>query len=72
MLVLADKREKRRSKHQGTQRSVSVEALNKDFFKSYKAQYEKFAKHLADENNPSRAKLIDSEKETKDKEETHS
>jgi hypothetical protein len=69
MLVLADKREKGEVNIKELKEVFSVEALNKDFFKSYKAHYEKFAKHLADENNPSRAKLIDSEKETKDKEE---
>jgi len=69
MLVLADKREKGEVNIKELKEVFSVEALNKDFFKSYKAHYEKFAKHLADENNPSRAKLIDSEKETIDKEE---
>lgn len=47
----------------------SVEALNKDFFKSYKAHYEKFWKYLADEENPYRTKLIDAEKEDKVKQE---
>src|SRR5690606_39459707 len=47
----------------------SVEALNKDFFKTYKAHYEKFAKYLADEENPLRENLIDKEKDTKDKQE---
>jgi hypothetical protein len=69
MLVLADKREKGEVNIKELKEVFSVEALNKDFFKSYKAHYEKFAKHLADENNPSRAKLIDSEKKTKDNEE---
>jgi hypothetical protein len=69
MLVLADKREKGEVNIKELKEVFSVEALNKDFFKTYKAHYEKFAKHLADENNPFRAKLIDNEKETKDKEE---
>ncbi len=69
MLVLADKREKGEVNIKELKEVFSVEALNKDFFKTYKAHYEKFAKHLADENNPFRAKLIDAEKETKDKEE---
>lgn len=69
MLVLADKREKGEVNIKELKEVFSVEALNKDFFKTYKAHYEKFAKHLADENNPLRAKLIDTEKETKDKEE---
>jgi hypothetical protein len=69
MLVLADKREKGEVNIKELKEVFSVEALNKDFFKTYKAHYEKFAKHLADESNPFRAKLIDTEKETKDKEE---
>lgn len=69
MLVLADKREKGEVNIKELKEVFSVEALNKDFFKSYKAHYEKFAKHLADEANPFRAKLIDTEKDTKDKEE---
>jgi hypothetical protein len=47
----------------------SVEALNKDFFKSYKIHYEKFWKHLADEANPFRIQLIDAEKDDKVKQE---
>lgn len=69
MLVLADKREKSEVNIKELKEVFSVEALNKDFFKTYKAHYEKFAKHLADENNPFRTKLIDAEKDTKDKEE---
>jgi hypothetical protein len=69
MLVLADKREKGEVNIKELKEVFSVEALNKDFFKSYKAHYEKFAKHLADESYPFRAQLIDAEKETKDKEE---
>lgn len=69
MLVLADKKEKGEVNIKELKEVFSVEALNKDFFKTYKAHYEKFAKHLADENNPFRVKLIDAEKETKDKEE---
>jgi hypothetical protein len=69
MLVLADKKEKGEVNINQLKEVFSVEALNKDFFKTYKAHYEKFWKYLADENNPFRAKLIDTEKETKDKEE---
>lgn len=69
MLVLADKREKSEVNLKELKEVFSVEALNKDFFKSYKSHYEKFTKHLADESNPFRAKLIDTEKDTKDKEE---
>lgn len=69
MLVLADKKEKGEVNIKELKDVFSVEALNKDFFKSYKAHYEKFSKHLADEENPFRARLIDTEKETKDKQE---
>lgn len=69
MLVLADKREKGEVNIKELKEVFSVEALNKDFFKTYKAHYEKFARYLADESNPFRSKLIDTEKETKDKEE---
>ena len=67
LLLLADKRGKGDVNIKELKEVFSVEALNKDFFKAYKAHYEKFAKHLADETNPFRAKLIDGEKETKDK-----
>lgn len=67
MLVLADKKEKGEVNIKELKEVFSVEALNKDFFKTYKAHYEKFWKYLADEENPFRAKLIDTEKETKDK-----
>ncbi|NLN24624.1 MAG: N-6 DNA methylase [Bacteroidetes bacterium] len=69
MLVLADKKDKGEVNIKELKEVFSVEALNKDFFKTYKAHYEKFAKHLADESNPFRVKLIDVEKETKDKQE---
>ena len=69
MLVLADKKEKGEVNLSQLKEVFSVEALNKDFFKSYKAHYEKFWKHLADEENPFRAKLIDAEKEDKVKQE---
>ncbi|NLN96683.1 MAG: hypothetical protein GX128_11020 [Bacteroidales bacterium] len=69
MLVLTDKREKGEVNIKELKEVFSVEALNKDFFKTYKAHYEKFARYLADESNPFRNKLIDTEKETKDKEE---
>lgn len=69
MLVLADKKEKGEVNINQLKEVFSVEALNKDFFKTYKAHYEKFWKYLADENNPFRTELIDYEKETKDKQE---
>lgn len=69
MLVLADKKEKGEVNLSQLKEVFSVEALNKDFFKSYKAHYEKFWKYLADEENPFRAKLIDAEKEDKVKQE---
>lgn len=69
MLVLADKKEKGEVSIKELKEVFSVEALNKDFFKTYKAHYEKFAKYLADEENPLRESLIDKEKDTKDKQE---
>lgn len=69
MLFLADKKEKGEVSIKELKEVFSVEALNKDFFKTYKAHYEKFWKYLADENNPFRTKLIDYEKDTKDKQE---
>ncbi|WP_327196854.1 Eco57I restriction-modification methylase domain-containing protein [Sphingobacterium spiritivorum] len=69
MLVLADKKEKGEVNIKELKEVFSVEALNKDFFKTYKAHYEKFWKYLAEEENPFRAKLIDAEKETKDQQE---
>lgn len=69
MLVLADKKDKGEVNINQLKEVFSVEALNKDFFKSYKAHYEKFWKYLADEENPYRTKLIDAEKEDKVKQE---
>jgi len=69
MLVLADKKEKGEVNINQLKEVFSVEALNKDFFKTYKAHYEKFWKYLADEENPYRAKLIDAEKDDKVKQE---
>ena len=69
ILVLADKKEKGAVDIQNLKEVFSVEALNRDFFKTYKAHYEKFWKHLADEENPYRIKLIDAEKEDKVKQE---
>lgn len=69
MLVLADKREKGEVTLADLKEVFSVEALNKDFFKTYKAHYEKFWKHLANEENPFRYRLIDTEKDTKEKQE---
>lgn len=76
MLVLADKKDPpagRAGKGEVNIKELkevfSVEALNKDFFKTYKAHYEKFWKYLADEENPYRTKLIDAEKDDKVKQE---
>jgi len=69
MLVLADKKEKGAVDIKQLKEAFSVEALNKDFFKTYKVHYEKFWKHLADEENHFRAKLIDTEKTDKVKQE---
>lgn len=69
MLVLADKKDKGEVNINQLKEVFSVEALNKDFFKSYKAHYEKFWKYLADEENPYRATLIDAEKDDKEKQE---
>jgi hypothetical protein len=69
MLVLADKKEKSEVNINQLKDVFSVEALNKDFFKTYKAHYEKFWKYLADEENPYRTKLVDAEKEDKVKQE---
>ena len=69
MLVLADKKEKGAVDINQLKEVFSVEALNKDFFKTYKAHYEKFWKYLADEENPYRTKLIDTEKDDKVKQE---
>lgn len=62
-LVLADRKQKGEVDISQLKEVFSVEALNRDFFKAYKAHYEKFWKHLADERNPFRYKLIDSDKE---------
>jgi hypothetical protein len=69
MLVLAGKKEKGEVNIKELKEVFSVEALNKDFFKTYKAHYEKFWKYLAEEENLFRAKLIDTEKESKDQQE---
>jgi hypothetical protein len=69
MLVLVDKKEKGAVDINQLKEVFSVEALNKDFFKTYKAHYEKFWKYLADEQNPYRTILIDAEKDDKVKQE---
>lgn len=69
MLVLVDKKLNGVVDIKQLENVFSVEALNKDFFKTYKANYEKFWKYLADEENPYRKKLIDSNIEDKDKQE---
>lgn len=69
MLVLADKKDKGEVNINQLKEVFSVEALNKDFFKTYKAHYEKFWKYLADEENPYRTKLIDAQKDDKVKQE---
>ncbi|WP_205503835.1 Eco57I restriction-modification methylase domain-containing protein [Rufibacter psychrotolerans] len=62
MLVLADKRDSGKIDINQLKDVFSVETLNKDFFKSYKAHYEKFWKHLASEDNIYRERLIDAAK----------
>lgn len=69
MLVLIEKNEKSQISIQELKDVFSVEALNKDFFKSYKSHFEKFWKYLANDDNPYRQNLIDTEKDTKDKQE---
>lgn len=69
MLVLADKKDKGEVNIKELKEVFSVETLNKDFFKTYKAHYEKFWKYLADDENSYRAKLIDPEKDDKVKQE---
>lgn len=65
LLVLADKKEKGAVDIKQLKDVFSVEALNRDFFKTYKAHYDKFWKYLAGEENPYRSKLIDNTKEDK-------
>ncbi|KAA6339983.1 Type IIS restriction enzyme Eco57I [termite gut metagenome] len=69
LLLLADKKENDEITLKQLKEVFSVEALNKDFFKSYKAQYEKFWKYLAAEENSFRTQLIDQGKDTKEKQE---
>lgn len=68
LLVLADQKAKGAVDLKQLKEVFSVEPLKKDFFKAYKAQYEKFWKHLANEGNPFRAKLIDATKGESEKE----
>lgn len=69
LLLLANKRENGQVNIKELKEVFSVEALNKDFFKSYKAHYEKFAKYLTDDENILKARLIDKEKESQDQQE---
>ncbi|MBK8626478.1 MAG: Eco57I restriction-modification methylase domain-containing protein [Saprospiraceae bacterium] len=50
MLVLIEKNTKGKVTIQELKDVFSVEALNKDFFKSYKEYFERFSAHLADES----------------------
>ncbi|HPN68008.1 MAG TPA: N-6 DNA methylase [Saprospiraceae bacterium] len=69
MLVIIEKNAKGKVTIQELKDVFSVEALNKDFFKSYKSHFEKFWKYLSNEENPYRQNIIDSDKDTKDKQE---
>lgn len=61
LLTLIPKKEEGKATIKELQEVFSVEALNREFFKSYKAHYEKFWKYLAE--SPWRDELIDAEKE---------
>lgn len=49
--------------------AFSVEALNKDFFKTYKEHYEKFWRYIANPDSGFREILLDDSKDNKDKKE---
>ncbi|WP_181304359.1 TaqI-like C-terminal specificity domain-containing protein [Rufibacter sp. XAAS-G3-1] len=68
LLALADQKTKGEVNLKQLKEVFSVEPLKKDFFKTYKAQYEKFWKHLANEENPFRERLIDAAKGLEEKE----
>lgn len=67
LLTLIPKKEAGKATIKELQQVFSVEALNREFFKSYKIHYEKFWKYLAE--SPWRDQLIDAEKEEPEKKE---
>lgn len=67
LLTLIPKKEAGKATIKELQQVFSVEALNREFFKSYKVHYEKFWKYLAE--SPWRDELIDDEKEEPEKKE---
>lgn len=67
LLTLIPKKEAGKASIKELQQVFSVEALNREFFKSYKIHYEKFWKYLAESHW--REELIDTEKEEADKKE---
>ncbi|AYN68827.1 hypothetical protein D1013_16285 [Euzebyella marina] len=67
LLTLIPKKEAGKATIKELQQVFSVEALNREFFKSYKIHYEKFWKYLAE--SPWRDELIDAEKEEPEKKE---
>ncbi|MTB50685.1 TaqI-like C-terminal specificity domain-containing protein [Lewinella sp. W8] len=67
LLTLIPKQEAGEATIKEVQQVFSVEALNREFFKSYKIHYEKFWKYLAE--SPWRDELINAEKEETDKKE---
>ena len=69
LMVLADKKDKEAVDIKQLKEVFSVEALNKDFFKTYKAHYEKFWKYLASDESTYRSLLIDNDKVKKEEQE---
>jgi hypothetical protein len=67
LLTLIPKKEVGKVTIKELQQVFSVEALNREFFKSYRIHYEKFWKYLAE--SPWRDQLIDTEKEEIEKQE---
>lgn len=67
LLTLIPKKEAGKVTIKELQQVFSVEALNREFFKSYKIHYEKFWKYLAE--SQWRDELIDTEKEEPEKKE---
>lgn len=67
LLTLIPKKEAGKATIKELQQVFSVEALNREFFKSYKIHYEKFWKYLAE--SQWRDELIDAEKEETEKKE---
>lgn len=67
LLTLIPKKEAGKAAIKELQQVFSVEALNREFFKSYKTHYEKFWKYLAE--SPWRDELIDAGKEEPERKE---